>query len=107
MVNNTAIVQAYAYGKFLGELNVTFDDAGNILEAAGEPIIMSGEVVEDSDTKARIGELAVPLEEIRQHVVASSATVIDGNRDNCRVKECEMGNLVADAMLDRVKDQGV
>ncbi|HBS51189.1 MAG TPA: multifunctional 2',3'-cyclic-nucleotide 2'-phosphodiesterase/5'-nucleotidase/3'-nucleotidase, partial [Rhodobacteraceae bacterium] len=74
MVNNTAIVQAYAYGKFLGELNVTFDDAGNIMEAAGEPIIMSGEVVEDSDTKARIGELAVPLEEIRQNVVASSAT---------------------------------
>ena len=107
MVNNTAIVQAYAYGKFLGELNVTFDDAGNITEAVGEPISMNADVSEDGDTKARIGELAVPLEEIRQHVVAKSATAIDGNRDNCRVKECEMGNLVADAMLDRVKDQGV
>ena len=28
MVGDTAIVQAYAYGKFLGELNVTFDDEG-------------------------------------------------------------------------------
>ena len=34
MVNNTAIVQAYAYGKYLGELNVTFDDEGNITEAS-------------------------------------------------------------------------
>lgn len=107
MVGDTAIVQAYAYGKFLGELNVTFDDAGNITEAVGEPLSMNAEVAEDGTTKARIGELAVPLEEIRQHVVADAATVIDGNRDNCRTKECEMGNLVADAMLDRVKDQGV
>lgn len=107
MVGNTAIVQAYAYGKFLGELNVTFDDAGNIVEAVGEPISMNAEVAEDAVTKTRIGELAVPLEEIRQHVVADAATMIDGNRDNCRTKECEMGNLVADAMLDRVKDQGV
>ena len=28
MVGSTAIVQAYAYGKYLGELNVTFNDAG-------------------------------------------------------------------------------
>ena len=36
MVGDTAIVQAYAYGKFLGELNVTFDNAGNIVQAVGE-----------------------------------------------------------------------
>ena len=107
MVGNTAIVQAYAFGKFLGELNVTFDDEGNITEAVGEPISMNADVAEDGETKARIGELAVPLEEIRQHVVAEATATIDGNRDNCRTKECEMGNLVADAMLERVKDQGV
>jgi len=37
MVGDTAIVQAYAYGKFLGELNVTFDDEGNVTAAVGEP----------------------------------------------------------------------
>ena len=31
MVSGTALVQAYAYGKFLGELNVTFDDDGRIV----------------------------------------------------------------------------
>ncbi len=107
MVGNTAIVSAYAYGKFLGELNVVFDDEGNIKSAMGEPIIMDGSVTEDAATKARISELAGPLEEIRQKVVAQSGSTIDGNRDNCRVKECEMGDLVADAMLDRVKNQGV
>ncbi|MFV1491893.1 bifunctional metallophosphatase/5'-nucleotidase [Phaeobacter sp. JH18-32] len=107
MVNDVAIVQAYAYGKFLGELNVTFDDAGNVVEAVGEPLIMDGTVTEDADTVARIAELAKPLDEIRNKVVAESAEAVDGDRDNCRVQECQMGNLVADAMLDRVKDQGV
>lgn len=107
MVNDVAIVQAYAYGKFLGELNVTFDDDGNMIEAVGEPLVMDGSVAEDAATVARIAELAEPLDEIRQKVVAKVASAVDGDRSVCRVQECQMGNLVADAMLARVKDQGV
>lgn len=107
MVGDTAVVQAYAYGKFLGELNVTFDDDGKIVSATGEPLIMDAAVTEDGAVKERIGELAGPLEEIRNRVVAASAAPIEGDRSVCRVMECEMGNLVADAMLDRVKDQGI
>ena len=107
MVNGVAIVQAYAYGKFLGELNVTFDEDGHIIEAAGEPLIMDGTVAEDEATVARIAELGKPLDEIRTKVVAEAAEAIEGDRAVCRVQECQMGNLVADAMLARVKDQGV
>ena len=107
MVGNTAIVQAYAYGKFLGELNVTFNDAGEITETSGQPIIIDGAVVEDEATLARIGELAAPLEELRNQVVGNAADAIEGNRDVCRAMECSGGNLVADAMLARVKDQGI
>ena len=107
MVGNTAIVQAYAYGKFLGELNVVFDDAGEVVSATGEPLIMDAAVTEDSDTVGRIAEAAKPLDEIRNRVVAETAAAIDGDRGSCRAQECSMGNLVADAMLARVADQGV
>ena len=107
MVGDTAIVQAYAYGKFLGELNVTFNDEGVITEAAGAPILMDGAVVEDEATVARITELAAPLEEVRNKVVAEASAPIEGNRDICRAMECSGGNLIADAMLDRVADQGI
>lgn len=107
MVGSTAIVSAYAYGKFLGELNVTFNDAGEIVQAVGEPLIMDKTVAEDAATVARIAELAVPLEEIRNKLVAEAAAEIDGSRDTCRAMECPMGNLIAEAMLDRVKGQGV
>lgn len=107
MVGDTAIVQAYAYGKFLGELNVTFDDAGVVTEAKGEPLIMDAAVTEDSGTVERIAEAAKPLDEIRNRVVAETGEAIDGDRGSCRAGECSMGNLIADAMLARVKDQGI
>ena len=107
MVNNTAIVSAYAYGKFLGELNVTFDDDGNLTEASGQPILINGEVAEDAAVVARIGELAAPLEEVRNRVVAETAEEIVGVREDCRARECAMGSLIADAMLARVADQGI
>ena len=107
MVGDTAIVQAYAYGKFLGELNVTFDDNGVLTEASGAPILIDGSVVEDAATVARVAELALPLDEIRNQVVAETAAPIEGDRSICRAMECAMGNLIADAMLDRVMDQGI
>ncbi|MCE0505174.1 5'-nucleotidase/apyrase family protein [Roseivivax sp. GX 12232] len=107
MVGETAIVQAYAYGKFLGELSVTFDDAGNVTEASGQPNLLDAAVSEDEATVARISEAAVPLDEIRNEVVAETEAAIEGSRDVCRAMECQMGNLVADAMLDRVADQGI
>ncbi|WP_298858013.1 bifunctional metallophosphatase/5'-nucleotidase [uncultured Sulfitobacter sp.] len=107
MVGNTAIVQAYAYGKYLGELNVTFDDEGNITQATGEPILIDASVAEDAETVARIAEMAAPLEEIRNKVVADTPEPIGGDRAVCRAQECTMGNLIADAMLARVADQGV
>ncbi len=106
VVNGVQIVQAYAYGKFLGELNVTFDDDGNVVSAEGEPLIMDNAVTEDQAALDRIAELAVPLDEIRNKVVAEASASIEGDRSVCRVQECEMGNLVADAMLARVADQG-
>jgi 5'-nucleotidase/UDP-sugar diphosphatase len=107
MVGDTAIVQAYAYGKFLGELTVTFDDTGHVTAAQGAPRVMDAAVTEDAGVKARIAEAAAPLEEIRNRVVAEAVEAIDGERDTCRAAECAMGNLVAEAMLDRVRDQGI
>ncbi len=107
MVGDTAIVSAYAYGKFLGELNVTFDDEGKVIEASGAPIIMDAAVTEDEAVKSRIAEAAEPLDEIRNQVVAETSAPIEGDRTVCRAVECPMGVLVADAMLDRVADQGV
>lgn len=103
----TPIVQAGSYGKYLGKIDVTFDDAGVVTDLAGDTGLIDASVPKDAAMDARIAELAKPLDEIRQEVVGEAAVVIDGSRETCRSQECTMGVLVADAMLDRVKDQGI
>jgi 5'-nucleotidase len=101
------VVQAGSYSKYLGDLEVTFSDIGIVKDASGEPILLDASVTPDPDAAARVEELKAPIEEAMSKVVASTSGPIDGSRESCRAKECEMGNLVTDAMLDRVKDQGV
>ena len=107
MVGNVPVVSAYAYSKYLGHLVLTFDDEGNLKEASGEPILLDASVTPDPEILAKVTEMAKPLEEVRAKVVAEAGATIDGGRETCRAVECEMGNLIAEAMLDRVKDQGV
>ncbi|MEK1854458.1 MAG: 5'-nucleotidase C-terminal domain-containing protein [Phyllobacterium sp.] len=101
------IVQAKSYSKYLGELKVTFDDDGNVTKSEGAPILLDSSVTPDPAFVARIKELAQPIEELKVKKVGESSGVIEAAREICRVKECSMGDLVAEAMLDRVKGQGV
>ena len=105
--NKVAVVQAYAYSKYLGELTVTFDDDGNVTEAGGRPWILDAMVPADPAMAAYIKEAAAPLDAIKQEVVGNTTAAIEGDRKFCRAEECQMRVLVAEAMLDRTRDQGV
>ncbi len=100
------IVQAYAYSKYMGELNLIFDDEGVVKGWSGDTILLDSSFPENQAMKVRIAELYIPLKEIEKRVVGISATVIEGSRSVCRAAECEMGNLIADAMLARVNENG-
>ena len=101
------VVQAYAYGKYLGELTVTWDDAGNVISATGEPILLDASIEPDQSYLDRVAEAAGPLEELKAQVIGTATDAIVGDRSVCRAMECSMGNLVADALLDRTAGQGV
>jgi 5'-nucleotidase/UDP-sugar diphosphatase len=101
------IVQTGSYGKYLGRLDVAFNDGGVVTEAVGEPILLDAGITEDAAIKARIAELAKPLEAVRNTVVGETKAPIEGSAAYCRTQQCTMGDLVADAMLDWVKDQGI
>ncbi|PBB86731.1 MULTISPECIES: 5'-nucleotidase C-terminal domain-containing protein [unclassified Mesorhizobium] len=101
------VVQAASYSKYLGEFKVVFDDNGVVKEASGDPIYLDKSITPDPAVLARIKELGAPIEALKNKEVAETTKPIDGSRENCRARECEMGNLVSDAVLDRVKGQGV
>lgn len=112
MITNPAgtevpIVQAGAYSKYVGLLTLTFDDMGNVTGASGDTLLLDSSVEPDRAIAARVADLAAPIEEAMTTVVGDTSGFIEGDRSVCRAMECPMGNLVADAMLDRVRDQGI
>lgn len=40
------VVQAFAFGKYLGYLKVIFDEAGNVVKAEGNPILMDSSILQ-------------------------------------------------------------
>lgn len=40
------VVQAYAFGKYLGYLKVTFDSDGKVVKAIGNPILLNSNITE-------------------------------------------------------------
>lgn len=101
------VVTAGAFGRYLGHLVLDLDDDGRLIYASGDAIEINAEVTPDPEIAAWIETLAGPIEETRSRPVSQASGVIVGDRTVCRQMECAMGNLVADAMLDRVADQGV
>jgi len=104
--NPVLIVQDGAYGKYLGNLEVTFDADGIASSWQGDPILLDASVAEDADVLAMVAKMAQPLEELRNTVVGESLSVLDGSRESCRFGECTMGNIVTDAMLWATQNDG-
>ncbi|OSQ35654.1 bifunctional metallophosphatase/5'-nucleotidase [Thalassospira mesophila] len=93
------IVQAYAYSRYLGDLQVTFDDDGTPVKWAGDPIMLDSSIKPAPDVLAAIDAKRAPVDAIRSQIVGEFNTPADGSHESCRAKECAMGDLVADAML--------
>ena len=101
------VTQAASYSKYLGEFTVTFDDNGIVKEAKGDPVYLDNLIKPDEAVLARIKEFGAQIEELKNKDVSETTALIDGSRESCRARECAMGNLISDAIFDRVKDQGV
>ncbi|XP_059178705.1 5'-nucleotidase-like isoform X2 [Physella acuta] len=93
------VVQDYAYGKYLGELNVVFDDVGKVKSWTGNPILLDGNVTQDNETLALINTYQPQVEEFKKTVVGETYVLLKADKNLCRMVECNMGNLITDAMI--------
>ena len=105
--NPVLIVSAEAYGKYLGQLTVAFDEAGVPTTWEGEPILLDQSIEQDPEILAQVEELSAPVQALREQVVGSTTTDLDGERTSCRFGECTMGQVVADAMRWGTAKEGV
>lgn len=103
VINNggtTLVVQANEWGKYLGRVDVTFNEAGEIVKYNGKLIeVDTDEVVADPEIQALLEEYKGPIEEMKAEVVGYTTVKLDGERNDVRSRETNLGNMVADAFL--------
>nr|XP_057946130.1 5'-nucleotidase [Doryrhamphus excisus] len=94
------VVQAYAFGKYLGYLKVTFDTAGNVLKASGNPILLDSSIPQDPAILADIQNWKKDLAQYSSQYVGQTLVYLNGSFEECRFRECNLGNLICDAMVN-------
>ncbi|CAL8342503.1 unnamed protein product [Arctogadus glacialis] len=93
------VVQAYAFGKYLGYLKLTFDQEGNVMEAKGNPILLDSNVPEDASVAAEVATWRQNLTVYSSTTVGKTLVFLNGTFEECRFRECNLGNLICDAMV--------
>lgn len=93
------VVQAYAFGKYLGRLVVSFDERGEAVSWSGNPRLLDNSVPQDEGILKELEPFREQLEEKMKQEIGRTFVFLDGNRQSCRLRECNLGNLEADAIV--------
>ncbi|XP_050298725.1 protein 5NUC-like [Anthonomus grandis grandis] len=93
------VVQAYAYTKYLGVLNCTFNEEGDLTHFAGQPLLLSAEVPQEKDVLQLLEVFRPAIDALNTQIIGYSRVFLDGNSYTCRHQECNLGNLVTDALV--------
>ncbi|MHA6261043.1 5'-nucleotidase C-terminal domain-containing protein [Sporosarcina sp. CAU 1771] len=107
----TLIVQANEYNKFLGQLDVTFNQQGVITDYDGKLHTVPGAKDED----AKVDEVAAALmkpfddkvnETMTKQTEATAGVFLSGLRSlgGVRAGETNLGNIITDGMLSKAKE---
>lgn len=94
------VVQAYAYTKYLGNFSVSFDISGEVTHIEGNPILVDSNVEQAEDVLKMINEKRKPIDDLQEQVIGKTRVLLDGDSKHCRRRECNMGNLICDAIVD-------
>jgi 5'-nucleotidase/UDP-sugar diphosphatase len=97
VVGKTLIVQAGAYGRYLGRLDLDVAADGTVLAWGGESRHVGLDLPPDPAVAAIVAGFAAPLDAVRSKVVGHAGTAV-GNT-GCRLGECPLGDMVAEALL--------
>ncbi|WP_217901521.1 bifunctional UDP-sugar hydrolase/5'-nucleotidase [Pseudanabaena sp. SR411] len=97
------VVTDWEWGKYLGDLSVSFDRAGKLIAWAGKPHVLDASIKSNQEFTDKLKAYAAPIEALRQKIIGKSLVALDGDRVKLRTSETALGNLIADAILAKTK----
>lgn len=102
VVNGTYIVQDWEYGKSLGRADLYY--LGEELVAFSGGLKEYDEAVTpDPEIDKMVKEIVNQIDSVMNVVIAKSEVPLDGDRNLVRKKETNVGNLIADIMVERTQ----
>ena len=100
VVNDTLIVQTNDYGKNLGKVTLSYMDGTVTSSATLLTTEDAASIVPDPDVLALMDTVNAENEVITSAVVGTTTIDLQGERSFVRTGETNLGNLIAEAMLD-------
>ncbi|XP_015125991.1 protein 5NUC [Diachasma alloeum] len=94
------VVQAYAFTKYLGNLTLDFDSRGEVIKIVGHPVLVDGKIEQAKDILEELEQWRPAIQALQNQTVGYTKVFLDGDAKNCRRKECNLGNLIVDAMVE-------
>lgn len=91
------VVQAYAFTKYMGYIKLKFNNEGKLLQWEGSPILLDSKIPKELDVLKVLDKYRAGVEALGKTVIGKSMVLLNGH--TCRFQECNMGNLITDAML--------
>ncbi|KAJ2296596.1 hypothetical protein IWW55_005046, partial [Coemansia sp. RSA 2706] len=93
----TYVVQAKAWGEYVGFVDIEFADSGAVAKISGQPIHLTQDVADDPGMAAQVREWRRPFAAYGERVVGRFAA--STSHEQCKARECALGDTIADAML--------
>lgn len=98
------IVQVGAYGRCMGRIDLALDAAGRAASFRADAFAATAAIPPDDAVATLLAGLEAPIAAMRARVLGeATGSFVTGT---CRIGECPLGNLVADAMLDAARRFG-
>ncbi|XP_014242466.1 protein 5NUC-like [Cimex lectularius] len=96
-------VQAFGYTKYVGELNLSFDDnTYKLTNASGNPVLITADMEKNENVTKVLEEFKEKLSKIYQQPVCQTLVDLNGS---CKSKECNMGNIFTKATSEFVEKE--
>jgi len=102
--NNVLVVQSWEWGKVLGKIKVSFDDAGKVTEwSDAGPIVIDDTLPENPFVAQIVAAFQKPIQALKIQPVGE---LEDNLTQHYGDSDSTMGNVISDAMLEATKGQG-
>uniref|UniRef100_A0A6B0VDU4 5'-nucleotidase n=1 Tax=Ixodes ricinus TaxID=34613 RepID=A0A6B0VDU4_IXORI len=99
------VTQDYWFGKYLGYLKLKFSSKGELKGWEGNPILLNQSIEEDQCMLQILEPFKEEVRKAGEEYIGISKVELEADNKTCRLKECNMVNLIADSFLAYYADR--